>query len=177
RALLPFLLHALAREVDAACGLILHTSLDVPGFVATALRLIDPTALLARAAVALAAGTLVWLAAPAWRRRGAGGSLADPLRATAGAFAPLYLRPALTLVALASLALRPTLPYGFTLPVALTQDWGPAQDALVTAAFVVALVSAGLVPAARRRPGFRLGAPRTPHIVFVAFVVYALLAP
>src|SRR5262249_33462661 len=95
RALLPFLLHALAREVDAACGLMLHTSLDVPGFVATALRLIDPTALLARAAVALAAGTLVWLAAAAWRRRGDGGSLEDALRATAGAFAPLYLRPAL----------------------------------------------------------------------------------
>jgi hypothetical protein len=177
RALLPFLLHALAREVDAACGLLLHTSLDLPAFVPTALGLVDPVSLLAHVVMALVVGALSWGAAAAWRRRRDGGSLDEALRTTAGAFAPLYLRPALTLAALASLAVRPTFPYGFTLPVALTQDWGPAQDALAAAAVFAGLVAASAAPPAARRPGFRLGPPRTAHVVFVAFVVYALLTP
>ena len=34
RVLLPFALHGLARQVDAAVGVLLHTSLDLPGTVA-----------------------------------------------------------------------------------------------------------------------------------------------
>ena len=33
RCLLPFFLHSVARDVDAAVGILLHTTLDLPGFV------------------------------------------------------------------------------------------------------------------------------------------------
>src|SRR6185436_20424986 len=59
-----------------------------------------------------------------------------------------------------------TYPYGFTLPVALTQDWSVAQDAAVLAALV-----AGYGPA------FRLPAPRASGIFFMSFLAYAVLAP
>ena len=81
-------------------------------------------------------------------------------------FAPLLLRPALTLVALLSVAVRASYPYGFTLPVALTQDWGIGQDAAVLAALV-----------AWRLPALRFPAPRAVEVFALAFLAYALLVP
>lgn len=165
-ALLPFVLHGLAREVDAAVGLLLHTTLDLPGFVGEALGLLEIEAVLARVGLWTAAGAAIW-ALLAWERvRRERGSFAEALQAESGTFGPLYLRPALTLLALASLALRPTYPYAFTLPVALTQDWGVAQDAAALAAL-----------AALRLPALRLPAPRAGAVFFMAFLAYALLTP
>ncbi|HEV7500567.1 MAG TPA: hypothetical protein VGQ33_11215, partial [Vicinamibacteria bacterium] len=90
----------------------------------------------------------------------------DALRQTAAGFAILYLRPALTLIALVSLAARPAYPYGFTLPVALGQDWGLAQDAAVLGVLAVTLC-----------PRVRLPAPAASSLAFVAFIAYALLTP
>jgi hypothetical protein len=59
-------------------------------------------------------------------------------------------------------------PYGFTLPVALTQDWGVAQDVAAAAAVVVAGI---------RRSAPRIPAPGAISMSFLAFVVYALLTP
>ena len=81
------------------------------------------------------------------------------------------LRPALTLLALLSLAARPTFPYGFTLPVALTQDWGIGQDAAALAT-LVAWRAPWLRGVARRLP-----VPRAGAVAFLAFQAYALLAP
>ncbi len=166
RALLPFAVHALARDVDGAVGLLLHTTLDLPGFVGTALGLVDWTEALAHVSLWVGAGAVLGLAVAALRRRREGGTLAAALAADAGAFAPLYLRPGITLLALASLALRPTFPYAATLPVALTQDWGIAQD-LAALSALVALVA----------PPVRLPAPRAGAVFFIAFLAYALLTP
>ena len=166
RALLPFALHALAREVDGAVGVLLRSSLDLPDFVAQALRLVDPVAMLARVGLWTAAGAVVWAALAAGRARQEGGAFAAALTATSGGFAPLYLRPGLTLLALASLALQPSYPYAFTLPVALTQDLALAQDAAALAALVAA-----------HAPPLRLPAPGAASLGLIAFVVYALLTP
>jgi hypothetical protein len=174
RALAPLVLHALAREVDAACGLLLHSSLDLPGFVGSALRLVDLGRLAERAALWTLGGMVAWLAFGAWRSRRDGRALGEALAQEAGAFTPLYLRPALTLLSLASLVARPIFPYGFTLPVALTQDWGSAQDAATAAAFVALRFPA---IASGRRATFRRVTPGTPGVFFVSFLVYALLSP
>jgi hypothetical protein len=58
-------------------------------------------------------------------------------------------------------------PYGFTLPVALSQDWGIAQDIAAAAAMVA------LLPA----PRWRVPAPGAISVGFIAFVAYALLSP
>jgi len=150
RVLLPFALHGLAREVDAAVGVLLHTSLDLPGFVPTALGLVDWSAAALHVLLWTALGALAWAV------------LGDDARG----FAPLYLRPALTLLALLSLALGPSYPYGFTLPVALTQDWGIAQDIAAAAALL-----------AWRRPRWSLPAPGPVSVAFLAFLAYAFLAP
>lgn len=166
RALLPFALHGLAREVDAAVGVLLHTTLDVPGFVGEALALLDLGAVAAKVALWTAAGGATW-AVLAWARaRSERCALVEALAGEAGTFAPLGLRPALTLLALASLALRPAFPYAFTLPVALTQDWGVAQDAAALAALV-----------ALRLPTLRLPAPGAGAVFFMAFLAYALATP
>jgi hypothetical protein len=166
RALLPFVLHAVAREVDAAVGVLLHTTLDLPGFVGLALSLLDPGDVARTVAAWTAGGAAAWIGLAAWRARAEAVPLRDGLATEAGVFAPLYLRPAVTLLALASLALRPTYPYAFTLPVALGQDWGLAQDALAAAALVAA-----------RLPRPRLPAPGAVSMAFMAFVAYALLTP
>ena len=156
RVLVPLLLHALAREVDRAVGTLLHTTLDLPDFVRLALGLLEHN----RAALAV----LLWCAGGAllWR-------LLPPRPERSTAFLPLLLRPALTLIALVSLAIRPTYPYGFTFPVALTQDWSIAQDAAALAAMVA--VIAWNVPAAK------LSAPRPSEVFFVCFLGYALMVP
>jgi hypothetical protein len=166
RALLPFLFHSVARDVDAAVGVLLHTSLDLPGFVGLALALLDPGDVMRHAVLWVAGGAGVWVLLAAARARGGTMPWSEALAVEADTFAALYLRPALTVLALLSLALRPTYPYGFTLPVALGQDWGIAQDAAVLATLVAA-----------RRPRLRLPAPGAPSMAFMAFVVYALITP
>src|SRR5262249_14265805 len=102
---------------------------------------------------------------------GAGALLWRLLPARQGRFSallPLLLRPALTLTALASLAIRPSYPYAFTFPVALTQDFSVAQDAATLAAMVAAL--AGIPP-------LKLAPPRPAEVFFVCLLAYALLVP
>ena len=166
RALLPFALHALARDVDAAAGLLLRSSLDLPDFVGQALHLLDPAASLGHVALWTAAGAAFWSVLARLRSRREGTSFASALEATSGGFAPLYLRPALTLLALASLALQPSYPYAFTLPVALTQDLASAQEAAALAALVAA-----------HAPGLRLPAPGAASLGLIAFMTYALMTP
>src|SRR5262249_14428522 len=166
RALLPVLLHAVARDVDAAIGLVLHTTLDVPDLAWRALTLVDAGDLARHALVWLAAGAAAWSTLAGGRARRDGTPLGDAFSAERHALAPLYLRPALTALALVSLALRPTYPYAFTLPVALGQDWSVAQDAATLAALV-----------ALHAPRLRLPAPGPVSLALLAFVAYALLTP
>lgn len=166
RVLLPLALHALAREVDSAVGLLLHTTLDLPDFVRQAFALVDAGDVVRNVATWCIAGmaaawALAWLA-----RRSGAASWGVAFERVTPAFLVLLLRPALTLLALASLLVRPTYPYGFTLPVALTQDWGVAQDAAALAT-AVALVG--------RNP--RLSAPRPAEAFFISFIAYALMVP
>jgi hypothetical protein len=165
--LLPFALHGLAREVDAAVGLLLHTSLDLPDFAARALGLLDPRAALQGALSWAAGGVLLWLLLGLLRSRIERTGLREALDAEAD-FAPLLLRPALTVLALFSLQLQPTFPYAFTLPVGLTQDLGLAQDAAVLAVLLAA--RAGLVR-------FRLPAVDAASLWLIAFLAYALGSP
>jgi len=166
RALVPFALHALARELDGALGVLLHTSLDVPGLAALAPGLLDPGRLAARLALWTAGGALVWVLAAAWRRRAEGGTLEASLEREAGLFDPLLLRPALSLLALAAVALRPVFPYATTLPVALTQDLAPLQD----------LAALGALLALRPWPRLRT-APGAPAIFLIALLGYGLGVP
>jgi len=166
KVLLPFALHGLAREVDAAVGTLLHTSLDLPDFVAQALSLLDAGRVALSVLAWTAGGMAVWCALALARARRERMSLAAALEAETVGFGPLYLRPVLTLLALVSLAVQPTYPYGFTLPVALTQDWSAAQDVAAAAALV-----------ATRLPALRLPAPRAGAVFFMSFLAYALLSP
>ena len=166
RLLLPFALHAVARDVDAAVGLLLRSSLELPDFVRQALRLVDPAATLAHVALWTAGAAALWALLALLHSRPAGASLADSLEAASGGFAPLYLRPFLTLLALVSLALVPSYPYAFTLPVALTQDLAVAQDAAALAALTAA-----------HAPRLRLPAPGAASLGLIAFITYALLTP
>ncbi len=169
-ALLPFALHALARAVDEALGILLHSTLDLPGFVPEALGLVDLDEAARGVVYWIAGGAAVWIALAALRRRREGGSFGAALAAEAGCFSPLYLRPAVTLLALASLAVQPTFPYGSALPVALTQDWGIAQDLAALAALIALAVPARATLA-------RLPAPPAGAVFFIAFLGYALLTP
>ena len=167
-ALLPFALHGLAREVDAALGLLLRASAPPPSFPAEVGRVLAAGGggVWLRVGLWIAGGAVVWLVLAAERTRGEGRGLGAALGQEAGSFGPLYLRPALTLLALASLALQPAFPYVFTLPVALGQDWGLAQDVAALAAFLAA-----------RAPAVRLPAPGTGAVFFMSFLAYALLTP
>lgn len=162
---LALALHALARVVDRAVGSLLHTSLDLPSFVSTALALVDGGEAVVATAGWTAAGIAVWIALAALRRDPSG-TWGEALAAEAPRFTVLLLRPALTASALLSLAVQPTYPYGFTLPVALTQDWGVAQDAAVLLAFVLF-----------RLPARRLPVPDALSLSFLSFLAYAFLAP
>lgn len=165
RVLLPFALHGLAREIDAALGVLLHSTLDVPGFVGEVLSLAGGAAL--RSLVLWTAiGTAAWWLLAAGRMHRDGGLWGEALETESAGFAALYLRPLLTLLALVSVGFRSTYPYGFTLPVAMTQDWGPAQDVLAAAALL-----------AWRWPRLRIPAPGAAAIGFLAFLGYALLSP
>lgn len=166
RGLVPLVLHALARELDRAVGILLHTTLDLPDFVRQALALVDPAAALRSAALWSIAGTFAFWGLAWLERRAGAASWPAAFERVAPAFLVLLLRPVLTLLALASLFARASYPYGFTLPVALTQDWGIAQDA---AALAAAIALVGRVP--------RAAAPRPGEVFFISFLVYALLVP
>ena len=167
-ALLPFVLHGLAREVDTAVGLLLRASTPPSSFVAEVGRVLASSGGGAAGRVALwtAAGALWWLGLAAGRARGEGLGLSAALGREAESFAPLYLRPLVSLLALVSLALRPSFPYAFTLPLALGQDWALGQD-LAALATLVAI----------RAPAVRLPPPRPAAIFFLSFLAYALLTP
>jgi hypothetical protein len=167
RALLPFALHALARSVDGALGVLLHSTLALD-YGAEVLRWLVAHGGVTLLAIGgfLSAGIVAWGALGLARSRKDSRGLGAGLGREAGAFDPLYLRPAITVLALGSLAAQPLFPYGFTLPVALTQDWGIGQDLVALAWFLAA-----------RAPIPRLPAPRPAAIFFMAFVAYALLTP
>jgi hypothetical protein len=166
--LVPIALHAVAREADRGLGLVLRAGIEPDGLLAEVARAVaaDGGPALARVALWIAVGLAAWLLLAGRRRRTAGGEWSSALPAEAAVFLPLLLRPALSLLALASVAARPSYPYGFTLPVALTQDWDLGQDLAALAAIV-----------ALRVPGRRVPAPRAAEVLFLAFLVYALLVP
>ena len=95
KVLLPFALHGLAREVDGAVGTLLHTSLDLPDFVAHAVSLLDPRQvfLSVLAWSAAGAGRLV-PSRPAPRAARFESVWPPPSRPRPPGFGPLYLRPA-----------------------------------------------------------------------------------
>jgi hypothetical protein len=72
----------------------------------------------------------------------------------------------LTVVALVSVGLQPSYPWAFTLPVALTQDLGIAQDVAALAALL-----------AMRLPPMRIPAPGWRAVFLLSFLIYALLTP
>jgi hypothetical protein len=159
-------LHAFARELDRAVGILLHTSLDLPHFVFQALDLLETPVVVRRVAAWVAGGLLAAFVLAFARARREGTGLAAALERERQAFAPLYLRPVVTLLALVSLAVQPTWPYGFTLPVALTQDWSAAQDLAALAALL----------AVRWRP-VACPAPGPASFAFLAFLAYGLITP
>jgi len=167
-ALVPLVLHALAREADRALGLVLRAEIEPDGLLVEVVRAVaaDGPAAAWRVAGWLAAG-LALVSALAWRRaRASDANLDAAFEQEARVFAPLLLRPALTLLALACVALWPSYPYAFTLPVALTQDWSMAQDLLALAA----ILALGL-------PAPRLPAPRAGEVFLLSFLAYAALVP
>lgn len=161
---LPFLLHGLAREVDRGLGLLLKAEVEPAGLVVEVVRAMatDTEGGVLRVLAWVLGGMLV-SGLLAWRvaRRGEGAPAE-----TGSLFLPLLLRSLLTLMALVSVAWDPTYPFGFTLPVALTQDLGPAQDV----AAMATMLTLGL-------PRIRIPAPRPGAVFFVSFLVYALLTP
>jgi len=165
QALLPFFLYGVARSIDATLGILLHSTLDLTGFVAVALGLVDPMEVVRSAALWTAGGLVLWTAGALLRARSGGGA-ASAFAAEARLFAPLYLRPIITLAAIGVLAMRATYPFAATLPVALTQDLSVVQDAMTVAALI----------ALRWRP-LSLPVPTVRSIFVVAFLVGALSVP
>ena len=167
-ALTPVLLHSVAREVDRALGLVLRSELEPDGLATEVVRAMaaEGPAAAGRVALWLVVGGGLWVALAWWCRRADGSEWREALERETRTLGPLYLRPALTLLALGSLALGPAYPYAFTLPVALTQDWGVAQDAAACAAFL-----------ALRLPAPRLPAPRAGEVFLLSFLAYAVLVP
>ena len=166
--LAPLLLHGLARELDRALGLVLKAELPGTALVPELGRALaaDGVAALGRVAAWVGLGLAAWVVLALWRSRRDGAPLAAALEREAVLFGPLLLRPSLTLLALAAVAIRPAYPYGFTLPVALTQDWSLGQDAAALAV-IVALAC----------PTVRIPVPRNGELFLVAFLGYAALAP
>jgi hypothetical protein len=165
-ALLPWLAVALAREVEAALGLVLHTGLREPQIPSAALRALDPAALLRTTLAFVLLGAALWIALAGERARREGGGWRAALVAEGPTFLPLWLLPLTTFLALLALAGLPSWPYRHTLAVALTQDLRPARDVLVLAAL-----------AAGRVLPLRLPPPGAGGVFFVSFLAYALLTP
>ncbi len=167
-ALLPIALHALAREADRGLGLVLRAEVEPAGLPSEVSRAVaaDGWSAVARVALWLAGGLAAWLLLAGLRRRTTGTGWPAALAGEAAVFLPLLLRPAVTLLALVSVAARPSYPYGFTLPVALTQDLGLGQDLAALAAIV-----------ALRLPPLRVPVPRAGEVLLLAFLGYAVLVP
>jgi hypothetical protein len=168
RALVPFAVYGLAREVDEALGLVLRSTLVPASVPLEVLRVLagDLGEVVRSIALWTAGGALVWLLMASLRARGDELGLGASLGRLSAAFRPLYLRPALSLLALIAVTIRPTFPYAFTLPVALTQDWSLGQDAAALAT-IMATVATPL----------RFPAPRPRAVLFVSFLLYAFLTP
>ncbi len=166
--LVPVLLHALAREVDRGLGLVLRAEIEADGLLSEVARAAaaDGLAAAGRVGLWLVAGLGAWLALAWWERREGRASWDEALRRQAVVFAPLLLRPAMSALALVSVAVRPSYPYGFTLPVALTQDWGIGQDVAALAAIL-----------ALRLPALRFPGPRAVEVFALGFLAYAVLVP
>jgi hypothetical protein len=167
-AFLPLLLHGLARDVDRALGLVLRAQVEPAGLLAEVARAMgaEGPAWAARVLAWVLGGVGVWLGLSWWRSRQERTPLAAALPREVPTLTPLLLRPALTLAALVSVAVQPSYPWAFTLPVALTQDLGIAQDAAALAALL-----------AIRLPPIRFPAPSPRAVFFVSFLLYALLTP
>ena len=167
-ALLPFLLHGLAREVDRGLGLVLRAEVEPAGLLAEVARAMGAEGLAGpgRILAWVALGLVAWLGLAWGRARGRRAGFPEALLHEAESFTPLLLRPALTLLALGAVAVEPSYPYGFTLPVGLTQDLGIAQDVAALAAFL-----------ALRLPPLRVPAPGATAVFLVSFLAYALLTP
>jgi hypothetical protein len=167
-ALAPVLLHALAREIDRGLGLVLRAEIEPSGVLVEVGRAsaADGGVAVARVALWLVGGLVAWLLLAGLRRRAGGAGWPAALAGEASVFLPLLLRPAITLLTLLSVAVRPSYPYAFTLPIALTQDWGIAQDLAALAALL-----------ALRLPRLRLPAPRAGEVFLLSFLGYAVLAP
>ena len=166
-ALLPFLAHALARELDRALGLVLRAEVEPAGLVGEVGRALaaDAAAALTRISLWLVAWAAATLGLAWWRRKASRADADAEIERPKLVAWPLLLRPALTLLALLSVALAPAYPYAFTLPVALTQDWGIAQDVLALAVLAAAL------------PALRFPAPRAVEVFALGFLAYAALVP
>jgi hypothetical protein len=160
------LLHGLAREVDRALGLVLRAQVEPAGVLTEVARAMGAAAEPARILVWVLGGGLVWVALGAWRTRQEEIPLDRALAVETRTLTPLVLRPALTVLALVSVMLAPLYPYGFTLPVALTQDLGIAQDVAALAAIL-----------ALRLPPIRIRAPDAGSVFLISFLAYAILTP
>jgi hypothetical protein len=145
---------------------LLHSTLDLPDFLFQSARLLDGRQLALEVLLAVCVGSAAWCALAATRRLQGDDSWGAALAAESGAFAPLWLRPTITLLALFSIAWQPTFPYAATLPVALTQDWGIAQDAAILAALL-----------AWRLRSVAWPTPRPASIFWAFFLLYALAVP
>jgi hypothetical protein len=166
--LAPIVLHALAREADRGLGLVLRAEIAPSGLLVEVGRAMaaDGVAAAGRLALWLVGGVALWIGLARLRKGADGVAWTDALGRETMALAPLLLRPAITLLALLSVAARASYPYGFTLPVALTQDWGIGQDAAAAAALL-----------ALRVPPLRFPAPRAGEMFLVSFLAYAVLVP
>jgi hypothetical protein len=167
-ALVAITLHAVAREADRGLGLVLRAEVEPDGLLAEVSRAVAAAgwAAVARVVLWIAVGLAAWLLLAWVRRRTTAAEWSTSVAGEAAVLLPFLLRPAMTVLALASVAARPSYPYGFTLPVALTQDWGPGQDLAALAAI-----------AALRVPRVRVPVPRAGEVLLMAFLVYAVLAP
>jgi len=167
-ALVSVVLHAVAREVDRALGLVLRAQVEPSGLIRELARAgaADGSLALLRPCAWIAAGLALWLALAARRARRQRAPLASGLAGEALALSPLLLKPLVSLLALVSLAVRASWPYGSTLPVALTQDWALGVDLAIVAALAASCLAAPHWPA-----------PRAGEVLLLAFVGYAALVP
>ena len=186
-------LHALAREVDSALGLVVGSGLQRPlvgtslvGILWGRMGSIGVGVGLWLLVVAATVAALAFLRArskcagvaegvdPRPERVALGVSRAawaEALDSEVCTVLPLLLRPLITLLAVGSVLVTPAYPYAFTLPVGLSQDLGIAQDALALATILA--LRLGPLP----RASLRLSAPGGGVVFFVTALVYGATVP
>ncbi len=152
-ALLPFLLHGLAREVDRGLGLVLRAEMEPAGLLGRGRSGDGRRRPAATGRIVAWVGSAASWSGWAWAGGAPGGRerrSPRPCRARPPTFAPLFLRPALTLLALASVALRAVLSLRRSrCRWRSPRTSGSAQDAAALAALAGAL----------RLPPVRIPAP------------------